>query len=350
MRRVNGIASARGKPAAVPGGAGAPLSQRVFELLADQRFHSGTQLAAACGVSRSAIWKAVAALRALGVSVHAVPHRGYRLPLATRPLEAGRIRNALPAYIGRHLRHGATLWSTTSTNAVLLAQNDLAPGRFDFLTAEHQTAGRGRRTRGWIAPPGGAICLSLSWSFASLPPAIGALSLAMGVCALRALARCGVSGAVLKWPNDLMVGEGKLGGILAELRAETGGPAFVVIGIGLNVALGATVLERVEATGTKAADLGALGAVPSDRNRIVAALIAAVVEGLAQFEREGFSAFAQEWRAADALLGRAVRVSADAGSVAGHARGIDLDGALCVQTSEGLQRFVTGDVSVRALA
>jgi BirA family biotin operon repressor/biotin-[acetyl-CoA-carboxylase] ligase len=147
-----------------------------------------------------------------------------------------------------------------------------------------------------------------------------------------------------------MVGEGKLGGILAELRAETGGPAFVVIGIGLNVALGATVLERVEATGTKAADLGALGAVPSDRNRIVAALIAAVVEGLAQFEREGFSAFAQEWRAADALLGRAVRVSADAGSVAGHARGIDLDGALCVQTSEGLQRFVTGDVSVRALA
>jgi len=270
VRRVSNVVFAPGKPAAGPAAAAAPLSQRVFELLADQHFHSGTQLAASCGVSRSAIWKAVAALRDLGVSVHAVPHRGYRLPLATRPLEAERIRKALPAYIGKRLRHGATLWSTTSTNAVLLAQDDLAPGRFDFLTAEYQTAGRGRRTRSWFAPPGGAICLSLSWCFASLPPAIGALSLAIGVCALRALARCGVSGAALKWPNDLMAGDAKLGGILAELRAETGGPAFVVIGIGLNVALGATILARVEATGTKAADLGALGTVPGDRNRCVA--------------------------------------------------------------------------------
>ena len=115
-----------------------PLSQRVFQLLADQQFHSGTQLAAACGVSRSAIWKATAVLRALGVTVHAVSHRGYRLPLATSPLEALRIQSALPAHVAARLRRGATLWSTTSTNADLLAQADLPPGRFDFLTAEYQ--------------------------------------------------------------------------------------------------------------------------------------------------------------------------------------------------------------------
>jgi BirA family biotin operon repressor/biotin-[acetyl-CoA-carboxylase] ligase len=327
-----------------------PLSQRVFELLADQQFHSGTQLAAACGVSRSAIWKATAALRALGVTVHAVSHRGYRLPLATSPLEALRIQSALPAPIATRLRRGAALWSTTSTNADLLAQADLPPGRFDFLTAEYQSAGRGRRTRSWIAPPGGAICLSVSWSFQSLPPAIGTLSLAMGVCVLRALVRAGVAGAALKWPNDLVAGAAKLGGILSELRAETGGPAFVVLGIGLNVALGAAVRSQIEATGTQASDLASLGFDSHDRNGLAAALIAAVIEGFLQFEREGFRAFAPEWHAADALLGKRVRVSADSGSVDGHARGIDLDGALCLHTLDGLQRFVTGDVSVRAIA
>jgi BirA family transcriptional regulator, biotin operon repressor / biotin---[acetyl-CoA-carboxylase] ligase len=328
----------------------APLSQRVFGLLADQRWQSGTQLALACGVSRSAIWKAIAALRELGVGVHAVPRRGYRLPQASGFLEAERIRAALPPAIAARLRHGGALWTTTSTNADLLARSDLPPGRFDFLTAEYQSAGRGRRTRSWIAPPGGAICLSMSWNFPSLPSGIAALSLAIGVCALRALKRCAVSGAALKWPNDLVVGAAKLGGILAELRAESGGPAFVVIGIGLNVALGAAVLEQVQATGTRAADLAALGAAPSDRNRLAAALVAEVIDGLLQFERDGFRPFVEEWRAADALQGKAVRVSAEAGSIAGHARGIDLDGALCVQTEQGLQRFVTGDVSVRAVS
>jgi BirA family biotin operon repressor/biotin-[acetyl-CoA-carboxylase] ligase len=328
----------------------APLAQRLYRLLTDQQFHSGAQLAAACNVSRSAIWKAIAALRALGVTVHAVSHRGYRLPHATAPLEASRIRKALPAAVAGRLRRATTVWSTGSTNADLLLQADLPTGRFDFLAAEFQSAGRGRRTRSWIAPPGGAICLSLSWSFASLPAAIGALSLAIGVCVLRALERLGIAGVELKWPNDLVASGAKLGGILAELRAEAGGPAFVVIGIGLNVALGSSSLERIKATGTLATDLAALAVAVPDRNAIIAALLAELVAGLLQFERFGFDAFATEWRAADALVGKPVRVNVDGGNVTGHARGIDLDGALCVQTREGLQRFLTGDASVRTLA
>ena len=87
-----------------------------------------------------------------------------------------------------------------------------------------------------------------------------------------------------------------------------------------------------------------------DRNSIIAALLAELVSGLLQFERFGFDAFATEWRAADALVGKPVRVNVDGSSVSGHARGIDLDGALCVQTREGLQRFLTGDTSVRTVA
>ena len=325
-----------------------PLPKRVYRLLSDGWFHSGTKLAADCRVSRNAIWKAIAALRAVGVSVHAVPNRGYRLPAATRLLERERIVKLLPRAAASRLRTGQCVWRTGSTNTDLLQRDAPPAGEFDFLTAEYQTAGRGRRARSWFAPPGGAICLSLSWCFSSLPRDISALSLAIGVCALRGMAQTGVIGAALKWPNDLVVGSAKLGGILIELRAEAGGPAYVVIGLGLNVVLGATLLRQVAASGTQAADLVGLGAARPDRNALAAALIASMVAGLDEFERDGFGAFAAEWRSADALAGKPVVISSDSGSVTGHARGIDSGGALCLQTREGLQRFVTGEVSARA--
>jgi BirA family biotin operon repressor/biotin-[acetyl-CoA-carboxylase] ligase len=324
-----------------------PLPQRVYRLLSDGHFHSGTRLAVDCRVSRNAIWKAIAALRSLGVGVHAVPNRGYRLPAATALLQRDRIARLLPRALAASLRTGQCVWRTGSTNSDLLLRDPPPPGRFDFLTAEYQTAGRGRRARSWFARPGGAICLSLGWCFAALPPDISALSLAIGVCALRAMARCGVGGAALKWPNDLVIGNAKLGGILIELRAEAGGPAYVVIGLGLNVALGDAVVSQVAASGTQAADLIGLGAGAPDRNRLAAALIEAIVNGLMQFESEGFAAFAGEWRSADALAGKPVVISSDSGSVTGHARGIDSGGALCLQTRDGLQRFVTGEVSAR---
>jgi BirA family biotin operon repressor/biotin-[acetyl-CoA-carboxylase] ligase len=325
-----------------------PLPKRVYRLLSDGQMHSGTKLAADCRVSRNAIWKAIAALRAFGVSVHAVPNRGYRLPAATALLECERIVKLLPRAVAAGLRTGQCTWKTASTNSDLLQREAPRAGQFDFLTAEYQTAGRGRRARTWFAPPGGAICLSINWCFSSLPRDISALSLAIGVCALRAMRQISVTGAALKWPNDLVVGSAKLGGILIELRAEAGGPAYVVVGLGLNVALGDSVQKQVTASGTQAADLIGMGVEHPDRSRLAAALISSMVTGLAQFECDGFGAFAAEWRTADALAGKSVVISSDHGSVTGHARGIDSGGALCLQTRDGLQRFVTGEVSARA--
>ncbi len=331
-----------------------PLPRRVYQLLSDGQFRSGTELAARCGVSRSAIWKAIAALRALGVGVHAVSNRGYRVPAATALLDSEHIVRLLPRGVAIDLRIGQCVWRTGSTNTDLLLREAPAAGKYDFLTAECQSAGRGRRARSWFAPPGGAICLSISWCFASLPRDISALSLAVGVCVLRALVQFGVApvgmaGVALKWPNDLVVGDAKLGGILIELRAEAGGPAYVVIGLGLNVALGEAVLRQVAASGTQAADLVGLGVAERDRNRLAAALIVSLVTGLRQFQNDGFAAFAPEWRAADALAGRPVVISGNSDSIEGLARGIDSSGALCLETGEGLRRFVTGEVSARAV-
>jgi BirA family biotin operon repressor/biotin-[acetyl-CoA-carboxylase] ligase len=328
--------------------AGATLVQRVFELLADGELHAGSELALALGVSRTAIWKAVSGLRTLGVAIDSVPRQGYRAVHAYTPLTEQLIAERLPAPNG--LRQGAVLWSTTSTNALLLAQPGPEPGRFDYRIAEYQTAGRGRRGRRWLAPPGGALCLSLSWSYAALPPDVGALSLAVGVGIWRVMRRFGLLAPRLKWPNDVLLGTRKLCGVLLELRAEMAGPALVVVGIGLNCRLEAASRGQVSDSGTEPADLFDAGALRVDRNQWAAALIAETVVTLQTFGESGFASFTADWHAADALTGAAIVVRGAQLEIQGIAEGIDGDGALRVHTATGLQRFTSGDVSVRSKA
>jgi BirA family transcriptional regulator, biotin operon repressor / biotin---[acetyl-CoA-carboxylase] ligase len=335
--------------------AAATLVQRVFNALADGAVHSGEQLAAGHGLTRSAIWKAVGALQELGVTVEATPNRGYRLAAPIVPLDAGQMCAQLAPEVRARLRRGEVAWSLASTNSALLApaahaaRSELGAGQFDFLAAEYQSAGRGRNARQWFAPPGGALCLSLGWSFASLPKAASALSLAVGVCVVRALATVAPLAVRLKWPNDLVVDDRKLGGMLMELRAEGAGPAYVVIGIGINCALGEEVTRRVRSTGAEPVDLASLGVPRCDRNRLAAALLDHIVRGVLDFEQAGLARFAAEWTTADALAGRVVSVKLAQGEFVGHARGIDADGALCVQGNDALRRFNSGEVSVRAV-
>ncbi len=327
----------------------APLVARVFGALADGEFHSGEELAETLGVSRSAIWKAGKALRDLGATLHAVRNRGYKLVAVSEPLDAGKIREHLARGVRDRVRSLDVAWSVSSSNTILLERPYPPIGGCEAFLAEYQTAGRGRRGRTWVAPPGGAICLSLSWTFREVPADLGALSLVIGVCSLRALAALRVEGARLKWPNDLLVEDRKLGGILIELRAESAGPACVVIGVGLNVALGAPLLKSIADGGVAATDLasaGLAGRVP--RNQIAASLIGNYVRGLLEFEKEGLKPFSEEWKDVDALRGRPVTVQGMDGTTKGLARGIDLHGALLVETPHGLKKFISGDVSVRA--
>jgi len=326
------------------------LVQRVFEALADGAVHSGEQLASDQDVSRSAIWKAVGALQELGVEIEAATHRGYRLARPVTPLSAAKIRAQLIPPVRAVLRDAEVAWTLGSTNDALLSRSELPVGRMDLVAAEYQTAGRGRRARPWFAPPGGALCLSLGWSFAALPRGAAALSLAVGVCALRALATLGSVPVGLKWPNDLVARGRKLGGILIELRAESAGPAYIVIGLGINCALGATLVRQVQAAGTEPIDLATLGFGGCDRNRLAAALVEEIVLGVHEFELRGLAPFAPAWKAADALAGQVVRIATHTGEFIGHARGIDVDGALCVQGPSGLQRFNSGEVTVRVQA
>jgi BirA family transcriptional regulator, biotin operon repressor / biotin---[acetyl-CoA-carboxylase] ligase len=329
------------------------LALEVLQRLAARRatgeFISGAELAAQFGVTRSAVWKAIGRLRAMGTPVNAVTNRGYRLALPTTPLDAETVRSLLPGPLRAVLREGACAGELDSTNARLLARPAPPAGQFDFLTAEFQTAGRGRRGRSWLAPPGGAVCLSWSWSFEALSPAMGALSLAIGVSALRALHGLGIEGVQLKWPNDLVTPQGKLGGILIEMRTESGGPVQVVVGIGLNVALPPELRATLAGMGTAAADLASLAApaAPPARAALTAALLREGIGAMGEFALRGFAPFLDEYLAVDALRDRPVRLQGSGPVEDGVARGVDPDGALRVEHGGQIHRIIAGEVSVR---
>ncbi len=331
-----------------------PLLQALATARADEQrariFVSGAQLAQQFGVTRSAIWKGVEELRELGTEIEALTHEGYRLLHPASPLDAASVIALLPAATQPLLRQGDCVGSIASTNTALLERGAPPPGRFDFLTAEHQSAGRGRRGRSWLAPPGGAICLSWSWCFEGMATQLGALSLAIGIACLRALRSQGIQGVQLKWPNDLVTASGKLGGILIEMRSEAAGPVQVVVGLGLNLALGGDVRERIDAIGNRPADLCSLvpaGAVPA-RNALVAALLHHGVTVMRDFALSGFLPFCEEYQIADALRDRPVDVQGGAGISSGIARGVDPDGALRVEHDARIHRIIGGEVSVRA--
>jgi BirA family biotin operon repressor/biotin-[acetyl-CoA-carboxylase] ligase len=331
------------------------LALEVLQRLAVRRdsaatgFVSGADLAVDFGVTRSAVWKAIGRLRSMGTPIEAVTNRGYRLALPTTPLDAEVVRSLLPPELRAALREGDCAGEVDSTNAQLLARAAPPSGRFDFLTAEFQTAGRGRRGRSWLAPPGGAVCLSWSWSFEGLSAAMGALSLAIGVSTLRALRGLGIEGVQLKWPNDLVTTQGKLGGILIEMRTESAGPVHVVIGIGVNVALHADLRATLAGMGTAAADLAALAAPapPPARAELTAALLREGVTAVRAFAARGFAPFLDEYQAADALRDRPVRLQGSGPVESGVARGVDVDGALRVEHEGKIHRIIAGEVTVR---
>lgn len=327
---------------------GTDLREELVQRLADGTFHSGERLARDLGVSRTAVWKALRKLSGLGVELHAVPKRGYRLAQPVELLDATALTHALAPPARRRLRRVERFLSIASTNSLLLERTDLTAGNTDACVAEVQSAGRGRRGRAWNAPFGGSICLSMNWLFPDVPRQLSALSLAVGVGVLRALRTAGARDIGLKWPNDVMFSGRKLGGILIELRAEFSGPAYVVVGIGLNYRLSAGARRSLHAAEIEAADVQeTMTAQIPGRNALTAALIDQTVEVLTEFQQQGLRPFAREWRSADALAATAARVSYGEQIYRGIARGIDEDGALLLETPGQLLRFTSGEVSVR---
>ena len=338
--RLHGVGGALMQPAAL------------LSLLATGEPVSGAGLAARAGVTRAAIWKQVEALRALGVPIEAPGTAGYRLPWRIQMLDVTELRAALPTSVMRALGGLQAYWELDSTSTELQRRGATAAD-FSVVLAETQSAGRGRRGRSWLSPPGMNVYLSCLKRFDGGLAALSGLSLAIGVMVLRALGELGVRGVGLKWPNDVLVvgtdeyPQGKLGGVLVELSGEYQGPCTAIVGIGLNLRLTPALREQAGQPVCDLATLAADGIAP-DRNRVAAALIAALVTGLQQFERDGFASFVDDYAQHDLLRDRPLHLSGALGEFDGVGAGVDARGALQVRLRDGsVRRIDSADVTVR---
>jgi BirA family biotin operon repressor/biotin-[acetyl-CoA-carboxylase] ligase len=225
-----------------------------------------------------------------------------------------------------------------STNTLLLAEPLDRP---ILLAADEQLAGRGRRGRRWHSPAGRGVLFSLGLPLERPVRELGGLSIVAGVAAARALRALGAAQVALKWPNDLLLGEGKLGGILAETRARGPGSA-AVIGIGLNYRKAPGLAARLR-RGVAALE-DCLAPLPP-RNALIGAVARAVLAALRDFDATGFEPFRGDWDALHAYAGRALRVRlADGRMLAGVAAGLAADGALQLRTRGGLRTVRDGRV------
>ena len=315
----------------------------LLRLLADGRFHSGERLRTALGLSRDGIANLIGRIEGSGLRVVKVRGRGYRLAEALDLFELDGLAAGLKK-VSPELRV-EVLDECPSTNTVLAQRAAAGAPHGTVLACEHQSAGRGRRGHSWVSAVGGSLAFSMLWRFPRGAGALGGLSLAVAVGAAKALEHLGTRGVAVKWPNDLYCGGRKLGGILIESSGDIQGPSAVIVGVGINVRLGAQARVRI---GEPATDIASHNkAVPSRTTALVATL-ESIAGVLARFSREGFGPFREEWLQRHAWKGRRVALSQAGRRVAvGKVVGVAEDGALMLASVGGIERFHSGELSLR---
>jgi BirA family biotin operon repressor/biotin-[acetyl-CoA-carboxylase] ligase len=321
-----------------------PLGFTLLRHLSDGEIHSGEALASAVGLTRARVSQVLKEAESAGFALERIRGRGYRLIDAVPFLD----RSAILAFPGARASalEIEVADSVDSTSSELLRRSAREDIHRCLLVAEWQTAGRGRRGRGWTSVAGGSLAFSLGWRFEQGAGFLAGLSLAVGVALVRALEAEDFAGVELKWPNDLVYRHCKLGGILIELSGDALGPSLAVIGVGLNVRLPAKARRDIAQPVTDLASIDRGRKI--DRNRLLARIIGELTALLERYAREGFTPFIVEWQRRHALHRKPVRMLLpDGGSARGNVVGVDADGALVLDHGGRRLRFVTGEVSLR---
>ncbi|MGE8344555.1 bifunctional biotin--[acetyl-CoA-carboxylase] ligase/biotin operon repressor BirA [Pseudomonas helleri] len=307
----------------------------LLKLLKDGRFHSGQALGAALGISRSAVWKQLQRLEAdLNLSIHKVRGRGYQLAAPLELLERDQLAESpYPVFIHESL---------DSTNAEALREISGGAQAPFVILAEQQSAGRGRRGRKWISPFAENIYYSLVLRIDGGMRQLEGLSLIVGLAVLSSLREFGSCDAGLKWPNDVLVGNKKIAGILLELVGDPADVCHVVIGIGINVNM--MVASDVDQSWTSVR-LEAGQAI--NRNELIVALGRNLQGYLIRHEAEGFAAIQAEWESNHLWQGREVTLIAGTHTVDGVVAGVDQQGALRLNVAGQEKVFSGGELSLR---
>lgn len=308
----------------------------LLKILSDGGFHSGESLGSIMGISRAAISKHIQGIQEWGVDIFRVQGKGYQLAQPMQLLNEQVIQKSVRQPVELHPVIG-------STNQHLLERvESLTSG--SVCIAEYQANGRGRRGRQWVSPFGANLYMSMYWRLdAGMAAAMG-LSLVVGVAIVEALENMGIQGVKLKWPNDLYFNDRKLAGILVEMSGQAGAAAHLVIGMGINLAMNDRIAE-IDQPWSSLTEVN--NGAPVDRNELAIAFIQALTHALEKYEREGMPNFVVRWNSLDNFIGRNVKLIMGAHEISGIERGINEHGAVLLETENGLESYIGGEISLR---
>ncbi len=316
------------------------MKDAVLKSLKQARVVSGETLATELGISRTAVWKHVNQLRREGYRISSSPRRGYALDSVPDSLLAAKIAEHLQTRVlGREIVTCKEVQSTQD-HAKTLALQGSPDGT--IVVAETQSGGRGRFGRSWASPPGGlyvSIILRPSITLAE----VTRIPLVAAVALVRAIQRHTPTELRLKWPNDVLIQNRKAAGILAEMSAEVDRLDWMILGIGVNVAITSAALPPdIRQTSTSLAT-GSTRTV--QRVQLLRDILYELEGALEMLQTEGFEPIRKQWKDQSDMLGKHVMVAGKRQPIKGKAVDIDGYGALILECAGGIrQRITSGDV------
>ncbi len=331
-------------PPTLPTGAASEADQAFRALLAALRAApepvSGETLAASLGISRAAVWKRLQRLKAWGYEIAGEPRQGYRLlAVPDRPLPFEVLEGLATRRFRGPVHYHPRL---PSTNDLAKEMGRQGAPEGTLVVADGQEAGRGRLGRQWVSPEGVGLYVSLILRPPLPPSELPQITLTVAVAAAQALERVAQIAPGIKWPNDLLLGGRKLGGILTELETEAERIRYLVVGMGLNV--------NTPGFPGELADTATSLWLATGRRHSRVALLRAWLEELEalyeQFLHRQFPVILRAWKRRSVTLGKPARVRQGEREVAGVAVDVAPDGALLLRTGAGqLVRVTSGELA-----
>lgn len=327
------------------------MKEKILRALreAEGKFVSGQKLCEQLQVSRQAISKNISALREAGYDIESVPNKGHRLCGVPDYLMAPDIMSRLPE--GGICRKVVCYDQVDSTNTKAKLLAELGEPEGTLVVAEEQTAGKGRRGRGWVSEPRVGVWMSLILRPELAPGSSPCITLVAALAVAEGIARaCGLE-AQIKWPNDIILNGKKVCGILTEMSSEREYIHYVVVGIGIN----ANTSSFPDGSCAQATSLFLEKGESVDRQALVAACMESFGTYYRQFLKTGNMTLLQEEynrllvnRDREVRVFHGVKEEVNQEQIeTGIARGITPEGGLRVETEDGMSTVISGEVSVR---
>lgn len=317
------------------------METKIIKLLKENKnaFISGEEISRKLNVSRTAIWKHITHLRQCGYQISATPHTGYCLDKVPDKLLPDEISYDLETKIFGKKIFAYNLADSTNTIAYNLAEQSEIEGA--LIVAEKQTKGKGRMGRHWVSPQGSGIYMSLILKPKISPAEAGKITLMSSVAVAKTIRKITGLQAVIKWPNDVYIDQGKVCGILTEMSAELDRINFIIMGIGININtiktdLPDTATSLFIKTGEKI-------------NRIVflQKMLAELETYYHKLVKGEFSEIIDDWRDLSMTLGKRIKVEWRGQIIQGQAMDVDDSGALILRDDFGFTHHIlSGDISI----